>query len=152
MNIEFFDGNDDIQIKADESKKEEQRKRTFNGLCASEWAEFSKLSKSSINIRKLNAIISSEDQIASLKKLSYKIINNDFISMINIGISGKGSIMPTGAKLDYVMLFDLENDNDGVAILWSIGVINIKLVDVLKPLLNDSGEMRGSCLCSRSKG
>ena len=42
VNIEFFDGNDDIQIKADESKKEEQRKRTFNGLCASEWAEFSK--------------------------------------------------------------------------------------------------------------
>ena len=72
--------------------------------------------------------------------------------MINIGIGGKGSIMPTGVKLDYVMLFDLENDNDGVAILWSIGVINIKLIDVLKPLLNDSGEMRGSCLCSRSKG
>ena len=42
MSIEFFDGNDDIQIKADESKKEEQRKRTFNGLCASEWAELSK--------------------------------------------------------------------------------------------------------------
>ena len=102
-----------------------------------------KLSKSSIDIRKLNAIISSEDQIASLKKLSYKIINNDFISMINIGIGGKGSIMPTGVKLDYVMLFDLENDNDGVAILWSIGVINIKFVDVLKPLLNDSGELRG---------
>ena len=42
MSIEFFDGNDDIQIKVDESKKEEQRKRTFNGLCASEWAELSK--------------------------------------------------------------------------------------------------------------
>lgn len=42
MSIDFFDGNDDIQIKADESKKEEQRKRTFNGLCASEWAELSK--------------------------------------------------------------------------------------------------------------
>lgn len=42
MGIEFFDGNDDIQINADESKKEEQRNRTFNGLCASEWAELSK--------------------------------------------------------------------------------------------------------------
>lgn len=42
MSIDFFDGNDDIQIKADESKKEEQRKRTFNGLCASEWSELSK--------------------------------------------------------------------------------------------------------------
>lgn len=42
MSIEFFDGNDDTQINADEIKKEEQRKKTFNGLCASEWAELSK--------------------------------------------------------------------------------------------------------------
>ena len=102
-----------------------------------------KLSKSSMDIRKLNAIISSEEQIASLKKLTLKIINNDSISTINIGIGGKGSAMPAGVKLDYVMLFDLENNKDGVAVLWSIGVINTKLIDVLKPLLNDSGKLSG---------
>ncbi len=42
MSLEICDGNDDIQINADEVKKEEQRKKTFNGLCASEWAEISK--------------------------------------------------------------------------------------------------------------
>ena len=42
MAFEFFNGNDDIQINADETKKEEQRKKTFNGLCASEWAELSR--------------------------------------------------------------------------------------------------------------
>ena len=51
--------------------------------------------------------------------------------------------MPAGVKLDYVMLFDLENNKDGVAVLWSIGVINTKLIDVLKPLLNDSGKLSG---------
>ena len=42
MAFEFFNGNDDIQINADETKKEEQRKKTFNSLCASEWAELSR--------------------------------------------------------------------------------------------------------------
>ncbi len=42
MSIGFWDENDDIQVKNEETKKEEQRKRTFNGLCASEWAELSK--------------------------------------------------------------------------------------------------------------
>lgn len=42
MSYEFFDGNDDIQINADEIKKDTQRKKTFNGLCASEWAELSR--------------------------------------------------------------------------------------------------------------
>lgn len=42
MSIDFFNENDDIQIKDYENKKDEQRKRTFNGLCASEWAELSK--------------------------------------------------------------------------------------------------------------
>lgn len=42
MGYDFFDGTDDIQINADENKKNEQRKRTFNGLCASEWTELSK--------------------------------------------------------------------------------------------------------------
>lgn len=102
-----------------------------------------KLSKSSMDIGKLNAIISSEEQIASLKKLTLKIINNDSISTISIGIGGKGSTMPTGVKLDYVMLFDLENDKDGVYVLWSIGVINIKLIDTLNPLLNDSDKLSG---------
>lgn len=52
MSIEFFDGNDDIQIKADESKKEEQRKRTFNGLCASEWAELSESVRNDVSSAK----------------------------------------------------------------------------------------------------
>ena len=32
---------------------------------------------------------------------------------------------------------------DGVDVLWSIGVINTNLIDVLKPLLNDSGKLSG---------
>ena len=102
-----------------------------------------KLSKSAMDIAMLKAIIRSEEQIASLKKLTLKIINNDSISTISIGIGGKGSTMPTGVKLDYVMLFDLENDKDGVYVLWSIGVINIKLIDTLNPLLNDSDKLSG---------
>ena len=42
MNREFFDSNDEISKNAEEKKKAEQRKKTFNGLCASEWAELSK--------------------------------------------------------------------------------------------------------------
>ena len=42
MNGEFFDSNDEISKNAEEKKKAEQRKKTFNGLCASEWAELSK--------------------------------------------------------------------------------------------------------------
>lgn len=42
MRYDFFDGTDDTQINVDENKKNEQRKRTFNGLCASEWTELSK--------------------------------------------------------------------------------------------------------------
>lgn len=42
MSYEFFDGTDGAEINAEEKKKEEQRKKTFNGLCASEWAELSK--------------------------------------------------------------------------------------------------------------
>ena len=42
MTFEFLDENDDIQTNADDVKKEEQRKRTFNGLCASEWTELSR--------------------------------------------------------------------------------------------------------------
>lgn len=42
MSYDFFDGTDDTVINAEEAKKDEQRKRTFNGLCASEWAELSR--------------------------------------------------------------------------------------------------------------
>lgn len=42
MSTKFLDEKDDIQMKSDELKKELQRQRTFNGLCASEWAELSK--------------------------------------------------------------------------------------------------------------
>lgn len=42
VSFEFFDGTDEIQINANDAKKEEQRKKTFNGLCASEWAELSR--------------------------------------------------------------------------------------------------------------
>lgn len=42
MDIEFFKDTDDTQINVDKAKREEQRKKTFNGLCASEWAELSK--------------------------------------------------------------------------------------------------------------
>ena len=102
-----------------------------------------KIVKSAKDIRKLNNIVSSAEQIASLKKLTLKIINNDSISTINIGIGGKGATMPNGAKLDYVMLFDLELSNKETNILWSIGVINTNLIDTLKPLLNDSGKLSG---------
>ena len=102
-----------------------------------------KLVKSSKDIKKLNSIISSKEQIDSLKRLTLKIINNDSISTINIGIGGKGSTMPTGVKLDYVMLFDLENNKTGVDVLWSIGVINTSLINNLKPLLNGSGKLSG---------
>lgn len=101
------------------------------------------LAKSDMDIRKLNAIIDSAEQIASLKKLTLKIINNDSISTINIGIGGKASAMPKGVKLDYVMLFDLEKSTEGVDVLWSIGIINTKLIDRLKPLKNSSGKLSG---------
>lgn len=43
MSLENLDKiNDDEQSNAEEIKKAEQRKRTFNGLCASEWAELSR--------------------------------------------------------------------------------------------------------------
>lgn len=42
MSYEFFDGIDDSVINVEEEKKIEQRKKTFNGLCASEWAELSR--------------------------------------------------------------------------------------------------------------
>ena len=48
-----------------------------------------KLVKSTQDIKKLNAIIESDEQISSLKKLTLKIINKDSIATINIGIGGK---------------------------------------------------------------
>lgn len=42
MTYEFFDGTDGTFINTEEEKRAEQRKRTFNGLCASEWAELSR--------------------------------------------------------------------------------------------------------------
>lgn len=102
-----------------------------------------KLAKSAGDIRKLNSIINSAEKIASLKRLTLKLINNDSISTINIGIGGKGSIMPTGVNLDYVMLFDLVRTQKGVDVLWSIGVINTGLIDSLKPLLNNCGKLSG---------
>ncbi len=42
MSIELFGENNDMRKDADIVKKEEQRKKTFNGLCASEWTELSK--------------------------------------------------------------------------------------------------------------
>ncbi len=102
-----------------------------------------KLAKSAMDIKKLNVITDSAEQIAALKRLTLKIIDNDSISAINIGIGGKGSTMPTGAKLDYVMLFELEKNKTGVDILWSIGVISTRLFDRFKLLLNDSGRFSG---------
>lgn len=102
------------------------------------------LGKSTQDIKKLNSIIESDEQIASLKKLTLKIINRDSIDTINIGIGGKGDAMPTGVKLDYVMLFDLEKSEHGTNVLWSIGVINTKLIAALSPLLNSLGKLSGS--------
>lgn len=42
MSYEFLDDTDKVETNAEEQKKEEQRKKTFNGLCASEWTELSK--------------------------------------------------------------------------------------------------------------
>ncbi len=42
MAYDFFDGNDNSVINVEEDKKAEQRNKTFNRLCASEWAELSR--------------------------------------------------------------------------------------------------------------
>ncbi|WP_302333277.1 DNA methyltransferase [uncultured Ruminococcus sp.] len=42
MDFDFLDNGDVSNISAEEEKKEQQRKKTFNGLCASEWAELSR--------------------------------------------------------------------------------------------------------------
>lgn len=102
-----------------------------------------RLTKSSMDIKKLNDIIDSAEKIDYLKQLTLKIIDNDSISAINIGIGGKGSKMPIGAKLDYVMLFDLDRNKDGIDILWSIGIINTTLIDDLRLLMDNSGNLGG---------
>lgn len=102
-----------------------------------------KISLSAKDITKLNAIISSPELIASLKKLTLKIIGNDAISTINIGIGGKGSRMPVGANLDYVMLFDINKCAEETIVLWSIGVINTKMLDQFEKLMDGSGKLCG---------
>lgn len=103
------------------------------------------IAKSYADADKLNDLIGDAEKVDGLKRLCKKVTGQSNISAIQTGIGAKHSIFTKPLNVDYIFMFSVSNDkNDNETIIeYSVAVINTKLVDKFKPLINNEGKLIG---------
>lgn len=103
------------------------------------------IAKSYADADKLNDLICDTEKVDGLKRLCKKVTGKSNISAIQTGIGAKHSIFTKPLKVDYIFMFSVSNDNSDkeTTIEYSVAVINTKLVDKFKPLINNEGKLIG---------
>lgn len=94
---------------------------------------------------KLNDLISDTDKVNGLKVLCNKIIGNNNIISIQTGIGAKLSVITKPLNVDYIFMFSVSSNDstDETRIEYSVAIINTKLVNKFKPLINVEGKLIG---------
>lgn len=103
------------------------------------------IAKSYADADKLNDLIGDAEKVDGLKRLCKKVTGQSNISAIQTGIGAKHSVFTKSLNVDYIFMFSVSNDKSEkeTIIEYSVAVINTKLVDKFKPLINNEGKLIG---------
>ncbi len=94
-----------------------------------------KLQEFKLNIEKQNG----------LEKLFHKIIDNDNFSTIYTSIAAKSSKVIPYLDVDYILMFEIENDNLGkTTIHYSVAIVDLALIDDFSLLKNEDKKFKGT--------
>lgn len=103
------------------------------------------ISKSNPDVEKLKKIITDPEYKKGLKTLFRKTLNNDNLDSIFISIGAKIAYPVPRLDVDYIFMFDIVNSNSGsTKIDYSVALINMKLIDDFKPLMDNNSRLKGS--------
>lgn len=107
--------------------------------------------KSANDIKKLNAILGSEEKIRGLKKLYAKVTDKDHnISDIYIGIGAKAPLPAQLLGIDYAFAFHIDNSiKDKTLIHYNIVIINTKLGHIFSSLTDNEGKLSGTLMLDK---
>lgn len=105
-------------------------------------------SKSAKDVKKLNEVISSKEDIDGLKELIHKVTlleKNKISQDIKISIGSKYSADIANYDVDYIFMFDIDNSKfDKTVIKYSVALIDTNLLLAFKPLLDKDGKLKGA--------
>lgn len=103
------------------------------------------LSKSQADIQKLKTITSDNEYLNGLKALFRKTIQHDNFRKIYKSIGGKTSARNLSSlDVDYIFMFEIENNNGVSSLKYSIAIIDLGLVGTFKVLENKNHKLTGN--------
>lgn len=103
------------------------------------------ISKSTNDVNKLKDIVNSNEKRRSLECLLEKVTNIPNIKDVKISIGSKVSRKMPSFDVDYIFMFEIDDsDDDKTVINYTVAIIDTKLLDKFKPLINEDGRMKGS--------
>ena len=103
------------------------------------------ISKSTNDVKKLKDIVNSNEKRRSLECLLEKVTNIPNIKDVKISIGSKVSRKMPSFDVDYIFMFEIDDsDDDKTVINYTVAIIDTKLLDKFKPLINEDGRIKGS--------
>lgn len=102
-----------------------------------------RFSQSAADVVKINKFKTDDTKYDELKVLFRKIIATDDISEIYTSVAAKAARNIPHFDVDYIFMFDIEDDGENTNILYSVAVIDTNLINDFKALENPEGKLKG---------
>lgn len=102
------------------------------------------ISKSPSDVIKLKEIVSSKEKMEGLTKLVKKTSGISRVDDTKISVGAKLVNNVPKLDVDYIFMFDINNDTKGKSIIeYTVAIIDLNLATTFRPLLNNTGKLRG---------
>lgn len=105
--------------------------------------------KSKSDALKLNKFINSQEQVDSLKNLIRKTNSNNNLDEIKISVGAKYSKNIPYLDVDYIFMFNIENNQDKTIINYSVALIDTSLINMFSALSNENGKLKGEIVLEK---
>lgn len=101
------------------------------------------------DIIKLKDIINDDKKSEGLKNLISKVNDKCDYSDIKISIGAKQNNNISNSSIDYIFMFDINSDENYTYIDYSVALIDVSLVKIFSPLLNQQNKLKGRLIYER---
>lgn len=109
-----------------------------------------KINKNDLKKDEIKLLELKENNINEINTLLNKFsLNNITNNNLYLGLGSKSKLhnnISTYLKADYIFAFDIKSDSSKTYILWNIAIINLDLLELFKPLVNENNKLEGKIL------
>lgn len=98
------------------------------------------------DIEKLQKLIKNKKKLKGLRELFKKNTGKENFACIYTAVGARKRPKMPNLDADYIFMFDIDKDKNELVtnINYSVAIINTKLIDEFKPLINSEGKLQGT--------